>query len=81
MKFMYIMATSFTKLRLFCYKVFFIIKTLFLPLYEMLYASCMKRFAEVSELFMHAVLELVIHKMASSQRILQGAKKMAVGVC
>jgi hypothetical protein len=32
----YIMDTSFTKLRLFCHKVSFIINTLFLPFHEML---------------------------------------------
>jgi hypothetical protein len=47
MKFTYIMGTSFMKLRLFFYKVSsFIINTLFPPLREMLYASCIKLCAE-----------------------------------
>jgi hypothetical protein len=48
----------------------------------MLYASGIKLFAEVSELFMHAVFQLiVIRKTAYLEGILQEVKKMEVGGC
>jgi hypothetical protein len=76
------MGTSFTKLRLFFHKVSFIINILPPPLREMLNAGRVKLFAEASELFTHAVFQLVVvRKTASSECILQGAKKMDVGGC
>jgi hypothetical protein len=46
----------------------------------MLYAGQVKLFAEVSELFMHAVFHLIVnHKTASLECILQDARKMEVG--
>jgi hypothetical protein len=55
-------------LRLFFHKVFFIINTLFPPLCETLYGSCIKLFAQVSEPFAHIVFQLVvICKTASSE--------------
>lgn len=53
----------------------------FFPLLlAIVYASHVKLFAEASELFTHAVFQLVIVcKMASLECILQGAKKMVVG--
>jgi hypothetical protein len=68
------MGTSFSKRRLFFHKVS-IIKTLFPPLCETLYAGRVKLFAEASELFTHAVFQLVvIRKTASSECSLQEAK-------
>jgi len=52
MKSIYIAHTSFIKLRLFFHKMSFIIKTLFPPLRETLYASRVKLFAEASKLLM-----------------------------
>jgi hypothetical protein len=47
-----------------------------------MYAGRVKLFAEASELFTHAVFQfVVIRKTASSECILQGAKKMEVGGC
>ena len=40
------MSTSFTKVRLFFHKVFFVINTLFLHLCDMLYAGCVIHFNE-----------------------------------
>jgi len=52
-------------------------KTLFLPLGETLYAGRLKRFAEASEFFTHAVFQHVVDRQtASSECVLQGAKKM-----
>ena len=50
---------------------------------EKLNAGSVELFAEASELFTHAVFQLVVVlKMASSEYILQGAqKKMEVGGC
>lgn len=59
MKFTCIIGSSITKLRLFFYKVSFIINTLFLPPCEMLCASHIKHFLKALELFMHAVIQLV----------------------
>jgi hypothetical protein len=82
MKLTYITGTSFTKLGLFFHKVSFIINTLFSPLRETLYASRVKLIAEASELFTHAVFQFVVdRKTASSDCILEGAKKMEVGGC
>lgn len=81
MKFMYSMGTSLAELRLFFHKVSFIINTLFPLLCEMLYAGCMKLFAEASELFTHAVFQPVIHKKTSLECIHQWAKNMEVGGC
>jgi hypothetical protein len=77
MKFIYILATSFTKLTLFSHKVSISINTLFPPLRETLYAFRVKLFAEASEFFTHAVFQVVVvvRKTASSECILQGAKK------
>jgi hypothetical protein len=77
MKFTYIMGTSLTKLRLFFHKVFFIVDVHFPSLRKMLYAGSVKLFTEASELFTHAVFELVVvRKTASSEFILPGAKRM-----
>jgi hypothetical protein len=54
MKFTYIMGTFFTK-----FKLLFIINTLFPPLHQMLYASHIKVFADMSELFIHTVFQLI----------------------
>jgi len=45
----------------------------------MLYASCVKLFAEVLELFTHAMFQLAICKMALSECSFQGPKMMEVG--
>jgi len=82
MKFTYIMGTSFTKLRTFFYKVFFIINTLSSTLHEMLYSRHIKLFAEALELFMHTVFQLtVILKTASLECYLQEAKYTEVRGC
>jgi len=77
---MNVMVMSSTKLRLFSHRVFFIIKTLFPPLHEALYAGTGKLFAETSELFRHAVFQLVVgvvvSKTASSEVSLQGVKNV-----
>lgn len=63
MKYTDIIGTLCTKLRLFFHEVSFVISTLFPPLHEVLYTGHVKLFAKASELFMHAVLQLVIiHK-------------------
>jgi hypothetical protein len=81
-KFAYTMGSSFIKLRLFCHKVCFIINTFFPPLHEMLYASSVELFTEVSELTMHTVLQLIIVcKTVSLDGILQEVKKTEVGGC
>ena len=80
MKFTKAMGTYFTKLRLFFHKVSFVINTTFAPLHEMPGGSHVQLFAEVSELFTHAVFQLdIIHKIASLEYILQGTKKLEVG--
>ena len=49
---------------------------------ETLYTGRVKLFAEASNLFTHAVFQLVVvRKTASSECILQGSKKMEVGGC
>jgi hypothetical protein len=49
---------------------------------ETLFADRVELFAEESELFTHAVFQLVVVcKTAFSERILQEAKKMEVGRC
>jgi len=70
MKFTYIIGALCTKLRLLFHKVSFIISTLFSmfiistfffpPLRGVLYNGHVKLFAEALELFMHAVLQLVV---------------------
>ena len=55
MTFAYIMGTSFTKLRLFFHKDFFIISTLFPLFRQRPYFGRVKLLAETSELFTHAV--------------------------
>jgi len=76
------MGTSFTKLRTFFYKVFFIINTLSSALHEMLYAHHIKLFTEALELFMHIAFQLtVILKIASVEYCLQGAEYMEVRGC
>jgi hypothetical protein len=82
MKFTKTMSTYFTKLRLFFHKVSFIINTPFPPLREMPGGSHVQLFAEVSELFTHAVFQLdIIHKIASLEYILQETIKLEVGGC
>jgi hypothetical protein len=51
------MGTFFTKLKLFSHRVSFIINTHYPPLHEILYAGHLKLLAEVSELFLHAMLQ------------------------
>ena len=51
------------------------INTLFPPLRETLYAGRVKFFAEESKLYKHAVFQLVVRNTASSECILQTAKK------
>jgi hypothetical protein len=65
MKLTYIVGTFFTKLRLFFHKVS-ITNTLFPPLRQTLYAGRVKLFAEASELFMHAVFQLVVVRNTAS---------------
>jgi hypothetical protein len=79
-KFTLIMGTSFKKLRSFFLKLYFIIKIMFPPLCETLYAGCLKLFAEASKLSSHAVfmLVVVVRKTTSLEYILQGAKEMEV---
>jgi len=50
--------------------------TIFPPLLETLYAGCLKFFAATSELFTHAVFQLVFRKMTFSGCTFQGAKNM-----
>jgi hypothetical protein len=80
LKFTYIMGKSFIKLMLFSHK-FPIINTLYPALCEMLYAVHIKIFAEALELFTHTVFQLLVHTTVSLECILQGAKKMEVGLC
>jgi len=54
-KLSYIMATTFTNLRLFLHKVSFIINTLFPTLRDTLFDPHIKLLAEASELLLHAV--------------------------
>jgi hypothetical protein len=76
MRFTYITGTFFTKLILFFHKVSFITNILFAPLQEM-YASHLKLFAAVSELFRHTMFQpVIIFKMVSPVSILQGTKKV-----
>jgi hypothetical protein len=76
MKFTRIMGIPFTKFRFFFHRVSITINTTSARDAECW--SC-KTFAEVSELFTHAVFQLVItHKTASSECTLQGAKTMEV---
>ena len=82
MKFTYVMGTSFTKFGLFFHKVFSIINKLFSPLRETLCVGRVKLFAEGSQLFTHAVFQLVfVRKTASSEFILHGAIKIDVRGC
>lgn len=53
-KFTFNVGTSFSRLWLFFYQVFFIINTLFRPLLETLYTGPVKLFPEAPELFTHA---------------------------
>jgi len=76
-----ITSTSFAKLT-FIHKVSLVISTHFPLVRETLYAGRVQPHAEASELFMHAVFQLVVfRKTASSECILQGSKKVAVGGC
>jgi hypothetical protein len=76
MNFTYIVGTSFTKLRLLSHTLSFTVDTIFSSLRETLCADRVKLFAEASERYTHAVLPLsVVGKTASSECILQGAKK------
>jgi len=56
------MSKFFTKSRLFFRKVPSIMNTLFPPLCETLYAANVNLFAESSELFLHAEVQLVIFR-------------------
>jgi hypothetical protein len=81
MKRTYFVGISFTKLGLFFHKLAFIINIIYPLLREILYAGLEQLFAEVSELFTHAVVQVVVFvvpKTASSECILQGAKNMEV---
>ena len=76
------MGASFTKFRLFFHNIFFIINTLFPTLHVKTHARCVKVYAETSEMFTHAVFQLVVaRKTASSECVLQGAKEMEEGGC
>jgi hypothetical protein len=76
------LAHAWQKLRLFPRKIYSIMNTFFPPLCGTLCAGCVKHFAEATEHFTHAVYQfVVIRKMASSECILPGANKMAVGGC
>jgi len=58
------------------YKITFYCQHNFPPLHETLCADRVELFAEESELFTHAVFQLVfVRKTASSERILQGSKR------
>jgi hypothetical protein len=84
MQFTYMKGTSFANLKLLLHKVYFIINTLLFPsLHKKLYARTVKSFADTSEIFTHAVFQLVVvvGKTASSECILQGATKTEVGGC
>ena len=73
------MDTSFAKQKLFLREVSFVISTHISPLRETLYACRVKLFAEASELFAHAVFQLVVvYKTASMECILQETKNMEV---
>jgi hypothetical protein len=79
-KFTFNLGTSFTRLCLFFYQVFFIIDTLFRPLLETLYTGPVKLFPEAPELLTHAEFHLVvIRKMASSECIIHRAKMEVSG--
>jgi hypothetical protein len=81
-KFTYILGACFTNLRLFFYKVSFVITTFLPPLCEILYAGRVNLFAEASELFTYAVFQFIVcRKMASLECILQGAKKVEGDRC
>jgi len=74
------MSVSFTKIRLFFPQFLFIFSTHFSSLWQTLYAGRVKLLAQASEIFTHAVLQLVVvHKMAFSGYILQVPKKLKVG--
>jgi hypothetical protein len=72
-------------MRLFIDEFFFTVNTLFPPLRECLYAACQKLFAEMLELFTHAVFQLVVvSKKVSSASwwpILPVANKVEGGAC
>lgn len=79
MNFAYDKGISFAKSILFSHKVSFITMTLFPPLGETLYVGPLKVCAEASEIFTHAVFQHVVDRQtASSECMLQGAKKMEV---
>ena len=76
------MGASFTKFRLFFHNVFLIINTLFTTLHVKIHARCVKVYVEMSEIFTHAVFQLVVaRKTASSECVLQGTKEMAERGC
>jgi hypothetical protein len=73
-KLTHIVGTSCANLRLFSHKICFTINTIFSSLRETLCAGRVEPFAEGSELFTHAVLQLVVVRTtASSGCILWGA--------
>lgn len=67
----------FTKFSSFSHKVYFIINTLFPPLLQTLCVGRVKLSAAASEIFRHAVFQLVVvvRKRASSECILRGSKR------
>jgi len=79
LKFTYIVSTSCSKLKLIFHEVF-VINVLFPPLHKMLYASRIKLLLKHWSLS-HKLCSSVVHKMVSSEWILQGVEKMKVGGC
>jgi len=76
------MSVTFTKVRLFSPEFFFIFNTYFPSLWQTLHAGRIKLLAQALEIFTHAVCQLVVvRKMAFSEYILQGSKKLEVGEC
>jgi len=65
-KLTHIVCTSCKKLRLFPHKICFTVNTIFSRLRETLCAGRVKPFAEGSELFTHAVLQLVVIRTTAS---------------
>jgi len=68
-KFTHIVGTSCTKLRSFSHKICFTVNTIFISLRETLCADRVKPFAEGSELFTHAVLQLVFVSTTASSGV------------
>lgn len=82
MKFSYIMGAFFTKFRSSFQEVSFTIDALSPPLQEILYACCLKLMTETLERLKLTVFQLGdVHKTASSECTLQGAKNIEVRGC